>query len=228
MHNNPNLSNYLLGDIMAFGILSPLIEGGRYLPFTGAALRPFCISHILNDIVINNRAEIVEFGSGISTIFIARLIKRNNLKARILSVEHDKEWYNMLGSLLYEEGLEGIVHQVHAPLGRCSISENGCEWYDTGPVSKAVESRVVDMVIIDGPPAWKPDICLSRYPALPFMWDKLGDRFSIFLDDACRPGEQEIIMSWEKQFGLNFTVSNQSLAYATKGPSGFTEPFSYY
>lgn len=228
MSDDSRRADYLLSDIMGWQMLSPLMHDRPYLPFTGAALRPFCLSHILNDILVNSRKHIIEFGSGVSTLIIARLIKANDLPAKMVSIEHDENWCMRLRRLVKEEGLEEIVNQVHAPLGACHLSKNNCEWYKTESIISAIKSNKFDMIIVDGPPAWKPEIQLSRYPAVPFMLDNLDETFSIFLDDAIRPGEKDIIKMWEKELGLSFVISNQSLAYAVKGHANFTEPFSYY
>src|SRR5690606_36365313 len=78
LNNGNRLNKFFSEDILSVNFLNTLMNGYPYLPFSGSSLRPFCLNHILNDIVINNRKHIIEFGSGISTILIGRLIKKNN------------------------------------------------------------------------------------------------------------------------------------------------------
>ena len=40
----------------------------------------------------------------------------------------------------------------------------------------------------------------SRYPALPLLFDKLSDSCVIFLDDATRNDEKEILAFWQRDF----------------------------
>src|SRR5690554_4806588 len=55
--------------------LSRLFPESNFIPFTTWTISPSVILHILNDIVINNRSNIIEFGSGASTLYIAKLIQ---------------------------------------------------------------------------------------------------------------------------------------------------------
>jgi hypothetical protein len=75
------------------------------------------------------------------------------------------------------------------------------------------------MIVIDGPPAYEVSKEKARYPALPFIYSMLSDRCSIFLDDADREGEKEIIRRWEEEFSFPFRVVGGSLAFATRGES---------
>lgn len=88
-----NADSLRLEDIYALNLLRPLITGYPYTPFTGASFRPFWLAYIIIDIVLNSRNNIIEFGYGVSTIIIGRLIKKNNLKANLISIEHDANWY---------------------------------------------------------------------------------------------------------------------------------------
>src|SRR5690242_11048593 len=64
-----------LQEIHATEILNSLsANNARYDTLTTFSMMPSTVVHILNDMVINDRKMIIEFGSGNSTIFIARLI----------------------------------------------------------------------------------------------------------------------------------------------------------
>lgn len=227
--NNSNRINRLFAeDNLSINYLSALIDGYPYIPFSGSSLRPFCLNHIINDIVINNRKQIIEFGSGISTIFIGRLIKKNNLNATLLSVEHDPEWFKQLSKMLSKEKLEDVVKICYAPLKKCSLAVDENEWYDISIIDSVIENKLFDMVIIDGPPAWMKDKSRARYPAVPYMVDKLNKNYAIYLDDAIRQGEQAIIALWEQENTIKFNYSGSSLAHYYNGNSFYTEPYAYY
>ena len=58
------------------------------------SLRPFVLVSLLNEIIINKRNTIIEFGAGISTIMPGRLSKMNNLSTVIVSVKENFNWFN--------------------------------------------------------------------------------------------------------------------------------------
>jgi hypothetical protein len=105
--------NEIKREILAAQYLAPL--SGPYLPWSRAALAPSAIATILNDIIINNRQVIVEFGGGISTIYIARLLAKHN-SGKLITVEHDLDWLKILQDMLDAEKISERVSLVHAPL----------------------------------------------------------------------------------------------------------------
>jgi len=213
-----------IDDAYALSLLQPLMIGYPFIPFTTASLRPFCLAHMLNDIVINGRKNIIEFGSGLSTILFGRLIRRNRLGAMIFSVEHNAGWAGELKNILDMEDLGDIVRVVHAPLGEYPLAVSGSEWYDVEKLAGAIGDRRFDMMIIDGPPAWEKGNGQARYPAFPFMKDRMAQRYSIYLDDVNRIGEQTVLQRWEEESGLGFRITGKSLAYYYCGEAYFTEP----
>lgn len=218
----------IIADIYALNLLQPLIQGYPFLPFTGSSFRPFCLAHIINDITINGRKNIIEFGSGVSTVLIGRLIKKNNLKATILSIDHDENWLKVLTALISNEGLDSIVTLVHAPLAANALALDNNFWYDLEVLSKMTKNGFYDMMIVDGPPAWEISKAKSRYPALSFIIKNLSPNFSIYLDDANREGELFILKTWEKEARIKFKITGGTLAFSYSGLSFYTEPFIYY
>lgn len=221
------VDNLKLDDIYSIGLLQPLLNGFPFVPFTGASLRPFCLNHIINDVLVNNRKNIIEFGSGISSILIGRLIKNNNLNATLISIEHDLKWRNVLRGYLNTEKLEDVVEVLHLPLMNCKLSIENNDWYDIERLSDSLGDKVFDMVLIDGPPAWEASKGMARYPALPFIRDRLKKDFSIYLDDANRQGESVIIKKWEREYGINFNLAGGTLAFSYGGNAFYTQPFVY-
>lgn len=221
------LNKLKLEDIYALALLNPLLSGSPFIPFTGASLRPFCLAHIINDIVINERRHIIEFGSGISTVMIGRLIKRNKLASTLVSIEHDQAWVEVLSSLLAREDLHHCVKVAWVPLATSDLVLDANTWYDTEILQRSLSSAVFDMVIVDGPPAWEAGKGKARYPALPFIYDKLSERCSVYLDDADRAGEREVLALWHQRFPFRFTLTGNTLAFACRGGSFYTEPLVY-
>lgn len=175
--------------------LSPLLTKGQYLPFTTSSLDFHSLAIILNDIVINNRKTILEFGSGASTVLMARLLNANGYKdKKIISIEHDKEWSKTVTNLLDYEGVGQYVKLINAPLVKCNLSLMGNKWYDLNVLKENIPIEI-DTCIIDGPPAWFDQIKFARYPALGFVSEYLRDNSIVFIDDANRDGEKKMIES---------------------------------
>lgn len=213
MSQQLNRINYLLNDMMGWNLLRPLLEQANYLPMTAAAINPFSLACILNDIVINKRLNILEFGSGISTILIGRLIRLNGLKSKIISIEHDLSWFKEMKDTIEREGLQESVKIILSPLKE----EHGIYWYDKHAIEDKARDILFDSVIIDGPPAWEEGKEKARQPAFGFLINKLSENYIVFLDDANRAGEQQIIMDWTEKYSVNFNSIGPSLAYTYKG-----------
>ena len=213
--NNKELLNHKKTneDIYALGVLQPLMNGYPYIPLNGGALRPLSAAYILNEIVINRREQIIEFGSGISTILIGRLIKKNKLKTRLVSVEHNKEWSEVLKNILSEEELSEFVTVLYIDLKKTITPFGEVKWYEVGKLKQEIKSLSFDMVIIDGPPANEPKLIHSRYPGLEIMKNYLKDDYCIILDDVNRNGEKDILDSFiSKNKGLNPIIIGHTMA----------------
>ncbi len=215
-------------DAFAIDLLQNLLVGRPYLPFSGSALRPYCMAHILNDIIINQRLNIIEFGCGLSTILIARLASLNQLPVKIVSIDHDPGWSQLIKNCLETEKLDGIADVILAPLVPCSLALEGNTWYDMQILNQHLHGKKFDMVIIDGPPAYEQSKKLARFPAFPFTKDFIEKRYSIYLDDVNRNGEQEIIRRWSASNNIRFGITARSMAYYYGGSSFFTEPFTFF
>lgn len=223
-----HVNNFKIEDTYCLNLLQPLIQGYPILPFTGSSLRPFCLLHIINDIIANSRTRIIEFGSGVSTILIARLIRKNGLDTTVISVDHNKDWSDFIDRLLRKEGLNEHVQLVYAPLSACDLAIDSNKWYDIEILRRKIPAGSFDMVIVDGPPAWEPEKATSRYPALPFIFDKLSADSSLYLDDVNRKGEQFVLGQWTEKYAIQFQTKGRTLAYADLGKSYYVDPFAYY
>lgn len=199
-------------DIYSMAILQPLLLGYPYLPFNGGALRPVCIAYILNEMIINQREHILEFGSGLSTIMMARLIKKNKFNTKIVTVEHNEEWAKILKKYLEDEDLLQFVNIVRVDLKEIITSLGNVCWYDYSKVSNAIKRMKFDLIIIDGPPANNPKIKYSRLPALEKFKDNFNSDFCLILDDVNRKGEQEIVEFYrENNNNVSYSVISETL-----------------
>lgn len=193
-------SMHMQADALAYTQLSPLCEKGTYVPITEFSMRPYSIAHLLNEIVINQRMKVVEFGSGIATYFMARLIEEHGLDTKVFSVDHDAQWQTYLRESYVVN--EDSVTFVHAPLRKTSkgIVSEQC-WYDESVVnSHCASGGKADLIIIDGPPG---AICNSaRYPAVSFVESYLDEGGAVMVDDVLREAERVIVKDLITQQGF--------------------------
>lgn len=206
-------------DIYSNQLMINLSSMGKYFPVSGSSLNMHSLATMINDVVINDRKQIVEFGAGLSTLYVARLIHSLNLETRVISIDDNQGWLDLMKDRLEDEGLSPYVQFVFGPLAPCSHAKQGLEWYDEQAVIKALQdcSTPVDSVLVDGPMAFEKSKGLARYPALPVANPFLNDQYAIFLDDMHRDGEQAIIKEWSKLNQLEFRKVNPVFSLAQRG-----------
>jgi len=190
-------------DSYALQVILKLFPKYSFLPFTPFSLNPSTIVHIMNDILLNDRKQIVEFGTGISTIIIARFIKVNKLETEILSIDDNSSWSNFISKELVKYNCSACVKLV---VGKLKVhNQNSLEkysnkfWYNHKVVKNKIASleKNIDCVIIDGPSTGSSKF--ARYPAIPVVSFKLSESFILFLDDVRRESEKEILFEWNKE-----------------------------
>jgi hypothetical protein len=209
-----------LNDLHAARALAPLSE--RYAPWSPIAMRPAAVVTILNEIVTNDRNRIVECGGGISTLYIARLL-RQRARGHLWTVEDDGPWADYLRAQVESEGASAYVSVLHADLAPTSLSIAGANgrWYDERKVREWIGEEPIELLIVDGPAGYTPERRHARYPAVPYLRPLLADDYAVVLDDIHRPGEQEIVERWERELGIAFErrYSAGRIAIAHSRPS---------
>jgi len=138
-------------------------------------------------------ATIVECGSGLTTLMLARCCELNGL-GELFSLENGPEFATKTRAEIERYGLQGRSAVIDAPLTECRVNGQSYRWYATDDLP----DRRIDMLVIDGPPGFIQR--RSRYPALPLLFDRLTDDCVLFLDDAARPDEREIVALWLAEF----------------------------
>lgn len=199
---------------------------GPYLPWGSGAMRPAGLVAVCNDIVLNERRRILELGSGLSTVLLARLLTQRLPPGgfRMAAVEHDPRWARWVGEQLEREGTGADVTIIWAPLTPQPLADDGLRWYDEAAVTLGLREGLrddpIDLLLVDGPPAHAAGHSLARYPALPVLRDRLAPGGTVVLDDAERPGEQEVLRRWELEAGLEFDRSAEHAGVAMAGVPG--------
>ena len=144
-----------------------------------------------------------------STVVLARLMRERG--GRITSLEHEPDWLRVVATQLERERLSpDPARLLHAPLEPSPHSLDGAPWYTERALAE-LPSANVDLLLVDGPPGYGDGMERSRYPALPAMADRLAPGAMVVLDDAGRPGEQEILARWQRELpGWSFSTRAES------------------
>jgi len=200
--------------------LSPLFKDLVYLPQTGMSLDFHSLMILVNDVVINKRMSVLEFGSGISTIILANLIRTHKLQTKLWSVESDLGWQNAVKEWLAMSDLQDCVNLIHAPLEQIPDEDDfTVPWYKMSVLEETFADKQIDMVIVDGPPAFNAAIQYSRYPALFFILGKTAPAYSLFLHDTNRDGEKTVLFNWEEELKRKSQQFTQKLSGFLVGKS---------
>lgn len=181
----------LEGLIGLYGVL----DIGIPLPsMVGYAMSPETVGALVTEILTGRPATVVELGSGVSTLLAAYAV-RNVGAGRIISLEHDAEYYEKTRQYLLDHNVSQFVHLHHCPLRRVDLDEGEWQWYG---VANADLPSGIDLLVVDGPPASVQT--LSRYPAMPLLYRLLSPAATVLVDDAVRDDENKMIQLWTKAY----------------------------
>lgn len=146
---------------------------------------------------------IVELGSGNSTLLIARVMQYVSPRELLhVAVDHDAGYLKISQEWASHALVSERVTFVLAPLAKNDRFET--PWYSD--FSEHFRGRLIDFLVVDGPPAYEDGASRARYPALPALHKHLARDCTILVDDANRAGESEMITRWLEQFP-EFSVS---------------------
>lgn len=222
------------------GIESYLSRGYAVPPLGGWAVSADIALFLIRMIESGNYDLIVEFGSGVSTLLMASILRRQisktpdvtnqdmmrlpadsrdalfkDLIPRIVSFEHQREYFSETTERLANAGVSELVELNYSPLR--DYAAVGGEHY----LYYACEERIAELAgilrgrkarilaFVDGPPA-ATGKC-ARYPALPILLQHfVGNGIDMLLDDYKREDEKRIVALWEKM------LDERKLSYEKK------------
>lgn len=164
------------------------------LPYTAhwSAAQDFL--QLLTDHCLENMpTTIIECSSGLSTLVLARCCQLNK-SGHVFSLENGIDFADATRRNLQHFGLASQATVIHAPLKKHTLDKTDFDWYS---IDDLPENKI-DLLVIDGPPGYIQHH--SRYPALPLLHQRLSDQCTVFLDDAERDEEKEIVALWQEQF----------------------------
>jgi len=155
----------------------------------------------------NAHDAVVEFGSGTSTVLLAKALQRvaaaaARAPAPLVSFEHLEKYLEKTRRRLAAAALAEAAEVVSAPLVPWK-SPDGKEFrfYDCRDALRRLQGRTPAsgariLVLVDGPPtATGPLAC---YPALPAMLDVFGisTQYQFLIDDVIRDDEKKVATAW--------------------------------
>ncbi len=188
-------------------------------PMRGWAASPDFLVEILNHALAAKPQVVVECSSGVSTLVLARALQMNGA-GHVYSMESGAEFAQATRDQLRLHGLETWATVFDAPLRNHSIKGKEWSWYS---VEVLPNDLAIDMLVIDGPVGIAQKNI--RYPASPNLFPKLRAGAVVFLDDADRDDEREIVTAWEKEWsGVRVSRSSSEkgcvkLSFANTGVS---------
>lgn len=183
-------------------VAHPVLDAEAQLTWSEGAMTPAGLAAVCADVAGRHGGRIVECGSGFSTLVLARLLHTRG--GRLVSLEHDQAWATRVRSHLAAAGHAEIAQVALAPLEPHPLGRDGLAWYARHALNWL--PRRIDLLLVDGPPAFEPEFELSRYPALPALAERLVPDATVVLDDIDRRGELRILEAWERDCGFRFEV----------------------
>ena len=173
----------------------------------GWPISPDFALYLVELIETNDYDVVIEFGSGTSTLLIARTLGKNRArrqgKAPVVQVafEHLPQYHAQTSAQLQRAGLADAVQLVHAPLVPY-VAPNGISYsyYDCHKtLARLAQSLNLSgrriLVLVDGPPG--PTGKHARYPAVPILLANIRvHHVDILLDDYNRPDEKAVAKRW--------------------------------
>jgi len=172
--------------------LSAVLPATDVLPATrGWAASPDLLA-VLVDLVITDRpALVVECGSGASTLWLALAMRRFKINGRIIALDHDPVYGGKTRDFLIRHDVGDLAEVRDAPLESVRLDGQAYSWY----ARRAWDDLTgIDLLFVDGPPAATGH--QARYPALPLLGKSLSPVATVVLDDLVVPDMQEVLRLW--------------------------------
>jgi predicted O-methyltransferase YrrM len=188
--NAPRLMDSMFRQIESLVSLYLDLNLHRSLPATREwAASPDFLRELVSH-ALNTRPEvIVECGSGVSTIVLARCLELNET-GHLYSLEHSQKFGEQTRKALEKHGLSRWATVIDSPIKPVEIGGVAWNWYSL----EQLPQGQIDMLIVDGPPGdmgkW------VRYPAGPMLFPRLAAGATVFADDLIRDDERAIFDRW--------------------------------
>jgi predicted O-methyltransferase YrrM len=196
--------------------LNTAVPASEVLPATrGWAGSPDLLLTLVDLVIAQRPALVLECGSGASTLWLALAMRRFGIDGRVIALDHDPQFGNKTRDLLARHGVADIAEVRDAPLEEFSLDHGTCRWY----ARQAWEDLAdIDLLFVDGPPATTGP--KARYPALPLLGKSLSPRATLLLDDLIVDDMQETVRLWleaHPEFGSEILPLEKKAAILRRG-----------
>lgn len=197
--------------------LQAFFAGQALMPeLHGWPVSPDLAVHLVRLLTTMSFDGVVEFGSGSSTVLLARALRHKSVQrpARQIAFEHLAFFRSQTLALLREAGLDHSARVVLAPLKSQPLRDGPALYYDcdealaelSRELSADCPTRL--LVLVDGPPANTGP--LARLPALEMLLRHFSNsEIVLLLDDFRREDEREVARRWRQHLddhGIPFTA----------------------
>jgi len=187
-------STSLFRQMEALHALYTELQLQRSLPATrGWAASPDFLLELARHALSEQPRLVVECSSGTSTLVLARCMQLNG-SGKVYSLEHDPHYAKATRAELARHGLASWAEVLDSSLTAQEFRSATWPWYEAA----GLPSGAIEMLAIDGPP--QATRRLARYPAGPALFARLAPDAVVFLNDAKRPDEQEILRRWATEY----------------------------
>ena len=156
---------------------------GSTISYEGMQLLAYIIKTISPHVTL-------EFGSGLSTLLISKMIPKNSL---FISVEDSPEYLYKTKKMLGKPRNNIILD--YAPISPLNFKFKYFLSYELSYV-KRLRNKKLDLVFIDGPLGYKYGRESDMYALIPYI----TNRTIFVLDDSNRIDEQNALLNWKKVF----------------------------
>lgn len=152
--------------------------------------------------LVNTRKPqlIVELGSGLSTLWIARMLKENG-GGKFVSIDHDPHFAAQTRQRLEAQELSEFVDLRVGELESQTWNEGLQNWY---PTSLVTDLHEIDFLLVDGPP--RNDSGTYRWPAMWELEGRMSEHATVVLDDVIRDEESDLAKAWAVRGGYELDI----------------------
>lgn len=190
-----NSQNHFYKQLEALFNLYEMLDFNGILPrFRGWAISPDFATLIVKKILQNKPTNILECGSGVSTLVIAYALHKNE-QGKLISLEHNPYYADKSLAEVSNHHLNSYVDFSVKDLKPYNLKNDDWHWYN---IEELDHNLKLDMVVIDGPPANVRDN--SRFPALYALDNFIQPNGIVLVDDCNREGDNEVVQAWLSEF----------------------------
>lgn len=171
------------------------------LSWSAMAADSVTVARVASEVLSSPGRRLLEFGPGLSTAAVKLAAEFASRSVDIVGVEQDAQWAAAIREALPDTAL-GSVTLIVAPLVPAEVGASPfplSRWYHRGSLAQL--QGPFDVLLVDGPTAFREDWQFDRWPALEFARPLLAPGATVVLDDTSREGERAIARDWQARLG---------------------------